>query len=387
MSTFIHNTKIIFPGECIRPTTIRFEDGRVVSVGLAEPVPKDEIVDGGGRLLTPGLIDLHVHGIEHFSFDNGADDLLGAAQCFAKYGVTTVLPTLVPSRERSMLNKLSEIASALERVDGVCMPGLHLEGPFTALPGAGCDVLRGDCGLLDEIISACANKVLVMSLSPDTENIIPVIERLRSRNIVPFVTHTRASVKQSRMAIDAGARHATHLYDVFPVPAESDPGVRPAGAVEVYMESPSATVDFIADGCHVDPVAIQLAVRTKTAAGVAVISDANIGAGLPPGIYDTPWGYPVRVESGNGARIADPEHKSYGMLAGSALTLNAAMANVLQWIDANPCDIWQMGTSTPARIAGLKTKGVLKPGYDADLVLWNDDLTPCATWICGRRKL
>jgi len=264
------------------------------------------------------------------------------------------------------------------------MPGLHLEGPFTALPGAGCDVLRGDCVLLDEILSACDNRVLVMSLSPDTENIIPVIERLCEKNIIPFVTHTRASVKQSRAAIAAGAHHATHLYDVFPVPEEADPGVRPAGAVEVYLESPLATVDFIADGCHVDPVAIQLAVRTKTAAGVAVISDANIGAGLPPGIYDTPWGYPVRVEPGNGARVADSAHKSYGMLAGSALTLNTAMANVLQWIDAETCDIWQMGTSTPARIVGLTNKGRVKVGCDADFVLWNDDLTPCATWICGR---
>ena len=221
--------------------------------GLLIRILHDEVVDGGGHLLTPGLIDLHVHGIEHFSFDNGSDDLLSAARCFAKYGVTTVLPTLVPSRDRSMLDKLSEAASVMDKVEGVSMPGVHLEGPFTAIPGAGCDVLSGDCGLLDEILSACGGRVAVMSLSPDTENIIPVIERLCEKNIVPFVTHTRASVQQSRAAIAAGARHATHLYDVFPIPAENDPGVRPAGAVEVYMESPSATVDFIADGCHVDP--------------------------------------------------------------------------------------------------------------------------------------
>lgn len=383
MSTFIHNADIVFPGDRIESTTIRFEDGRVAAVGQVEPELDDEVVDGGGRLLTPGLVDLHVHGIEHFSFDNGADALLAAARCFAKYGVTTVLPTLVPRRDRSMLDSLSETASALERVESVSMPGLHLEGPFTAIPGAGCDVLSGDCGLLDEILSACRDKVVAMSLSPDTENIIPVIERLCERDIVPFVTHTRASVEQSRAAIAAGARHATHLYDVFPIPAEGDPGVRPAGAVEVYMESPSATVDFIADGCHVDPVVIQLAVRAKSTANVAVITDANIGAGLSSGVYDTPWGYPVRVEQGNGARVADPEHKFHGMLAGSALTMNVAMANVLKWLDGNPCDIWQMGTSTPSRIAGLTNKGSLAVGQDADAVLWKSDMTPLATWVGG----
>lgn len=169
------------------------------------------------------------------------------------------------------------------------------------------------------------------------------------------------------------------------MPAELDPGVRPAGAVEVYLESPLATVDFIADGCHVDPVVIQLAVRAKTAANVAVISDANIGAGLPPGVYDTPWGYPVWVEAGNGARVADPEHSSYGMLAGSALTMNVAMRNVLKWLAGESWDLWQMGTSTPARIAALNKKGSLTVGLDADAVLWNADLTPLSTWSLGRQ--
>ncbi len=385
MSTFIHNVEVVFPGECIETTTIRFEDGRIAAVGSDGANQGDQVVDGGGRLFTPGLIDLHLHGIERFNFDNGADDLIAAANCFAKFGVTTILPTLVPRQGRSMLGKLSEVAAALERVANLSVPGLHLEGPFTAIPGAGCDVLSGDCVLLEEILSACDYKVTAMSLSPDTENIIPVIERLREKNIVPFVTHTRASVAQSRAAIAAGARHATHFYDVFPIPDEKDLGVRPVGAVEVYLEDPSATVDFIADGCHVDPVVIQLAVRLKTTANVAVITDANIGAGLPPGVYDTPWGYPVRVKPGNGARIDDPGHDYYGELAGSALTMNVAMMNLLEWLDEEPCNIWQMGTSTPARIAGLPNKGGLSIGKDADAVLWNNDLTPFATWSLGQR--
>ena len=162
-----------------------------------------------------------------------------------------------------------------------------------------------------------------------------VIERLREVGVVPFVTHTRASVEQSRAAIEAGARHATHFYDVFPSPEETDPGVRPVGAVESYLADTRATVDFIADGCHVDPVAIQMAVRAKGCSGVAVITDANIGAGLPPAEYETSMGYRVRIEPGNATRIADPQHLMHGALAGSSLTMDAGMRNVLAWLDAH----------------------------------------------------
>ncbi len=383
MKTTIVDAKIVFPNDRIDQTAIRFAAGKVAAVGRDVAQPDDTIINGRGRWLTPGLIDLHVHGIMRHNFDNGPDDLLAAAQCFPRFGVTTVLPTVVPKLGPGMLSALAALRAALDRVDAVDMPGLHLEGPFTALPGAGCDVVPGDLGLLDELIAACDRRMCVMSLSPDTPNVLPVIERLCESGIVPFVTHTRASLAQSRAAIDAGARHATHFYDVFPVPSEGDPGVRPVGAVEAYLADPDTTVDFIADGCHVDPVAIQLAVRVKTCAGVALISDANIGAGLAPGIYETPWGYPVKVRPGDGARIADPDHPLFGVLAGSALTLNEAMRNVLQWIDAPIEQIWAMGTRTPARIAGLSDKGILAIGKDADAVLWNDDLTPAMTWVYG----
>jgi len=118
----------------------------------------------------------------------------------------------------------------------------------------------GDLGLLEDLVAACGRRVQAMSLSPDTPNILPIIERLRELGIVVFITHTRANLAQAQAAVAADARHATHFYDVFPMPEETDPGVRPAGAVEAYLAHPDTTVDFIADGCHVDPIVIQLAV-------------------------------------------------------------------------------------------------------------------------------
>lgn len=383
-STLITNARVVSPGQSIRDDAVLLSGGCITAVGPgAVAAPGCETVDAGGRLLTPGLVDLHTHGIERFNYDNGPDAIRAAARCLAKFGTTTVLPTLVPRHTPDMLPRVAAAAAALASVTGVNMPGLHLEGPFMALPGAGCAVIPGDLGLLKEILAACNGKARVMSLSPDTPNILPVIEQLVAAGVVPFVTHTRATLAQARAAIAAGARHATHLYDVFPTPVQPEPGVSPAGAVEAYLADSAATVDFIADGCHVDPVMIRLAVRAKGFGGVALITDANIGAGLPPGEYPTPWGYPVTVQPGNGARIHKPGQPLHGVLAGSALTMNVGMANLLQWLDLQPAQTWALGTLNPARIAGLPTKGVIQAGADADLVLWNADLTPARTWVRG----
>jgi N-acetylglucosamine-6-phosphate deacetylase len=276
----------------------------------------------------------------------------------------------------------------MAKVDAACLPGFHLEGPFLAITGAGADTLPGDLVLLKELLAATGDRVTAMSVSPDTPDIIPVIEHLAACNINVFITHTRATPEQTAAAIDAGARHATHFYDVFPVPAETDPGVRPVGAVEAILADRRCTVDFIADGVHVHPTAIRAAVVAKGWAGVSLITDSNIGAGLPAGIYETPWGFPIKTSPGNAARIDMPGHKSHGGLAGSSLTMDRGISNLRRWLNLPEEHVWAMGTANPARIAGLQSKGGLHPGMDADFVLWDEDsdgdLCACQTWVGGR---
>jgi N-acetylglucosamine-6-phosphate deacetylase len=382
MSSFlIRNARLVHPGRSIVPGDLLVRDGRIAAVGAipanaGTPAPSD--VDARGRLLTPGLIDLHTHGIGTALYERGVEDLFLAGRVLPEFGTTTVLPTLYRVMNRPSLGLLSRLAEALPQVAGACLPGFHLEGPFLALPGAGADTVPGDLGLLEEILAACRGRVRAMSISPDTPNILPIIRALAARKIVPLITHTRASVEQTQAAIDAGAVHATHFYDVFPLPPETEPGVRPVGAVEAILANPGVSVDFIADGVHVHPMAIRAAVAAKTWAGVLLITDSNIGAGLPPGTYDTPWGYPVRVSPQDAAR-----HATQNFLAGSALTMDRGMANLLRWLPLPPEQVWAMGTLNPARLLGLARKGRLEPGADADLVLWEDDLRPAQTWVAG----
>ena len=379
-SLLIRNVRVVEPGKSIRPGELLVRDGLIVSVGhSAGKLPAGTtIVDGADRLLTPGLIDVHTHGVMHSLYESGPDGLRAAARELGRFGVTSVLPTIVPQIREGWLENLGRIAAAIPSVKEVHIPGLHVEGPFMAVGGAACPTLPGDLDLLERILAACAGRLAVMSVSPDTPNIVPVIRRLRQEKVTVFLTHTRAGVAETEAALDAGAVHATHFYDGFYAPAETEPGARPVGAVEAILADPRASVDFIADGVHVHPTAIRAAVAAKTWAGVILITDSNIGAGLPPGVYDTPWGYRVKVSPGDAAR-----HETKNFLAGSALTMDRGMANLLNWLRLPPEQVWAMGTLNPARLLGLGAKGRLEPGADADLVLWDENLIAARTWVKG----
>ena len=221
----------------------------------------------GGKLLTPGMIDVHTHGMREFQYEASAENLIAATENLGQYGTTTTLPTLVPNPAPGLMKKLESLAGAMEKVSKASVPGFHLEGPFVTVAGAACAKLPGDVGLARELIGACKGRVAAMSIAPDALNIIPVIEMLREKGITVFMTHTRASVEQTQAAIDAGASHATHFYDVFPVPEETEPGVRPVGAVEAILANEGVSVDFICDGVHVHPMAIRCALAAKTYRG------------------------------------------------------------------------------------------------------------------------
>jgi N-acetylglucosamine-6-phosphate deacetylase len=379
---FIHNVTLVRPGESIKPGTVLIQDGRIQELDGSAPEGA-QMLDGNGDLLSPGLIDLHTHGIGNFLYERSPEEILAASEMLPQYGTTAALPTLYRVFHRGSLEHLSRLTAALLNAKGARFPGFHMEGPFLALPGAGADCIPGDLALLEDLISACSGRVTAMSISPDTPNIIPVIEWLVEKNIAPLITHTRATVDQTCLAIEAGARHATHFYDVFPLPAETDPGVRACGAVESLLADPRCSVDFIADGIHVHPMAIKCALAAKGFQKVLLITDSNIGAGLPEGVHETPWGFSVRVREGNAARVADAGPKQ-GTLAGSALTMDAGIRNLMKWLTIPQEQIWAMGTLNVAERMGLSDLGRMAPGASADLVLWNANLTARKTWVEGR---
>ncbi len=377
---YLENVRIVDPGNSVTSGDALIRNGRIEALGIIDPKQIDscERIDGQGHLLTPGLIDVHTHGILQYLYTTSRKDFLLACSQLGQFGTTTILPTIVPQVEPGWLEQLSEIAATIPEVTSVNVPGLHLEGPFLAIKGSAAPTLPGDLALLEEINIACRGRMSAMSVSPETPNIIPVIKRLVENGTKVFLTHTRASPEQTEAAIEAGATHATHFYDVFYAPDEQDPGVRPVGAVESILADPRVSVDFICDGIHVHPTAIRAAIAAKESRGVCLITDAVVGAGLPPDVYDTPWGFQVRVKAGDA-----PRHATDGTLSGSGLTMDEGMRNLLNWIDLPEHEIWGMGSTNPARMLRLNDTGVMKAGASADLVLWDDDRRVSHTWVNG----
>ena len=387
MTVFFDGVMLLQPGRGVVGQSIVMEDQIIVAIDPPEHDADWQRTDGGGRLVTPGLIDLHTHGWGHDSFDTASDLLPLIVKALRTRGVTSLLATVVPSPDPTCLDRLEGLAKVIGESGLDAQVGLHLEGPFVAVAGAACRSLPVDVGLLEELVAACGGRLRAMTLAPDTEGIIPVIEWLCEHDVSVFISHTQADFEQTELAIDAGARHATHFYDVFSSPEATDGGVRPAGAVEAILADPRCTVDFIPDGVHVHPGVIRMALAAKGWQGVSMITDANIGAGLGQGEYPTPWGFPIRVGPRGGARNADPDHPKFERLAGSVLSMDQGINHLLDWLDLPPQQTWAMATLNPANVVGLRQKGRLDIGADADLVLWDQSdgrFVPAQSWIAGR---
>lgn len=168
----ITNVRIVFPGERIAAGSLLLCDGRIAALNPSNTPPDAIKINGHGALLTPGLIDLHTHGIQRFRYhyDTPPEHFEAASRVLGRYGTTCVFPTVVPIDEPNLTANLSRLPPALPKSPDSNMPGIHLEGPFLALGGAACATMPGDLKLLDEILAACENRVAIMSVSPDQKD-------------------------------------------------------------------------------------------------------------------------------------------------------------------------------------------------------------------------
>ena len=382
----IENAAVVCGEKIVVGGGVDIENGRIVAVrgpGEAAARPADAVVDAQGACLAPGFIDLHIHGLHEHLVDNGPEHLAAMAALLPRYGVTGWLPTVSPRPRGEDARFLQTLAQT--RAPGATVLGFHLEGPFLALMGAlPPEALGGpDPARVEALKAAAAPYPAVFSVSPELPGIADLVPLMHREGAPVFVTHTRASVRETQIAIEAGVRHATHFYDVFPVPPETDGGVRPCGVVEAVLADPRVTVDFILDGVHVDPVAVQMALQCKGPHGVCLVTDAMVGAGSPPGRH---WFGGEEVEfAAPGAPARKTENaKRPGGLAGSGLTLNIAVRNAVRLAGVSLPQAVRMASGNPARVLGLEgTHGMIAVGRSADLVLLDDDFNVVQTWISG----
>jgi N-acetylglucosamine-6-phosphate deacetylase len=341
--------------------------GRIEAVGDGDPPAATETQDLAGHLVVPGFVDLHVHGGDGAQFMSGdPEDCRRAARFHTRHGTTALLATTLTAPPETLLAAVQGIAAGADPA----IVGVHLEGPWLSEVRRGAQDARAlrdpDPAELDALVAA--GPVRLVSLAPELPGALELIERITGAGAVAALAHTDATYDQASAAIAAGARHAVHVFNGMRPLHHREPGV--IGAV---LDEADVTCEVIADGHHIHPAVVRLLVRAKGPERTVLVTDAIEAAGLPDGDYRL-GSEPVQVRDGRAVTAT-------GHLAGSTLTLDAAVRNVCAWGIPLP-DALRMAATTPAARLGLG-KGRIAPGYDADLAVLDPDLRPVAAYIGG----
>jgi N-acetylglucosamine-6-phosphate deacetylase len=293
-------------------------------------------------------------------------------------GVTAFLASIASTGREETPRQIGRIAAARKLVQTEPMAeilGIRLEGPFISLVKRGAQyppaIRPPDPDELTAPLEVGEGLIRVVDFAPEEDRELRVLAALVRHGIVPSIGHTAATYEQAIQALDAGARHCTHLFNAMLPLAHRAPG-----APGALLTDRRATVEIVADGIHLHPAVLRLVVAASGPAEVAVITDAVGAAGLPDGTYEF-VGRTVHVREG-AVRLED------GTLAGSALTLDRGVRNLVALAGLRWTDAIRMATLTPATILGLADrKGRIAPGCDADLVALDADGHVCQTWTGG----
>jgi N-acetylglucosamine-6-phosphate deacetylase len=334
---------------------LEIDGDRVVAAGDgAPPRTPDECHDG---IVAPSLFDLQVNGAGGHEVTGGAAALDAIDAIMLEHGVTGYLPTIVSAEDAVAARAVAELE---QRVSDPSSPvaGVHLEGPFLSADHPGMHPVGRLCFPADgvpEYYSSAA--VRLVTLAPELPGAFDLIAALRMRGVAVSLGHSDAPADVARRAVEAGAGLVTHVFNAMAPLHHRAPGL--AG---VALANRDVRVTVIADGLHVDPQVLEI-VRRAAGPRVVLISDATPAAAAPPGVYEMAG---VEIESDASGVV----RTSSGQLAGSALTLDAAVRNWATMTEASPAAALAAAGEVPAAALGIRAD--LQPGSPADVVLLDD---------------
>ncbi|MGA8151179.1 MAG: N-acetylglucosamine-6-phosphate deacetylase [Terriglobales bacterium] len=366
--------RLYTPLQCVEAPLLLLEEQTIVEVSsrAARPVPEAvRVVDFGDAILAPGLVDIHIHGGAGYDvMSAGPAGLAALEQLLASHGVASYFPTTVTAPLDQTLSALDRLAAEIERVERDSSPqgnrarplGIHLEGPFISHIRRGVhppeNLLPPTVAMFDRFWQAARGRIRVMTIAPELEGAQEVIAEAANRKVCVSLGHSDADLNTTRAAVAAGARHATHTFNAMRPLDHREPGI-----IGEVLTDPRLSADIIADGIHLDPAIVQLFLKAKGADGAVLISDATAATGMPDGRYRLGS---LEVEVKNGRCTAEDR------LAGSVLTLDRAVRNVMQFAHWDLQAALRLASLNPARVGGLPERGKIEAGGPADIVV----LTP-----------
>jgi N-acetylglucosamine-6-phosphate deacetylase len=353
------------PFKVFKQGAVLIHGGKIQACGSREafPIPEDcEIIDAQGMRIIPGLIDVHLHGMA--GMDAGGPDLYRIIQLLPQHGITTFLPTTYAGTRTEIEAAIEAAVKILEAPPpGAQAIGIHMEGPWLSPARSGMSAPQHLYPLTQPDIEAfwkiAKGHIRMVTFAPEQGEALQVIPWLAAHGIIPSVGHTDADYDTIACAVAMGVNHATHTYNAMRGLHHREPG-----ALGAVMDHNEIIAEIIADGHHVHPAAIRILVAAKGVERLCLVSDATPPAGAPPGTYD--WmGYKL-IHDGRTSRLEN------GTLAGSVTLINQMLQVLVDEVGLSFAEALQMATATPGMVLGLR-KGIIAPGYDADIVILNND--------------
>lgn len=371
MTLVLTARQLLTPLERIEDAALVIEDGIIAAaVGRREDlsVPANaRVIDFGDAILAPGLIDIHIHGGGgHDVMDASEEGLAAIERLMAQHGVTSYCPTTVTAPIDPTLRALEALSHAMqigrEEGDRARPLGIHLEGPFLSHARRGVHsslyLQRASQHIFDQMWQAAGGQVSVLTIAPELEGALELIRDATSRAVCVSIGHSNASLEHAVAGFRAGARHATHTFNAMRRMDHRDPGL--VGAI---LTDDTLTADIIADGLHVRPEVVDLFLRAKGLDQAVLITDGISATGMPEGTYHL-GSYQVEVRDGR--------CESHGKLAGSVLTMDRAVRNIMKFAGISFQDAIRLATLNPARVLRVDNrKGRLRVGADADIAVFS----------------
>ena len=336
--------------------------------------PRDQVINARGMWVVPGMIDVHIHGaIGYDMMDANPETIPAISRFLVRHGVTSYLPTTMSAPSAAITAAIENFKNAAFPDDGAQPLGLHLEGPYLAVEHRGAqsaEMLRDpDPAEYERWFASGA--VRLVSIAPERKGALDCIRQGVSRGIRFSVAHSGASYETTEQAVELGLNEGTHVFNGMVGLHHRNPGT--VGAI---LSDDRIYAQVIADGIHLHPAVLKLLMRAKGRSRTILITDAIRAAGMQDGKYES-GGQVITVQDGVVRTVS-------GGLAGSTLTMDCALRNSIVFGDLPFEQALQMATSTPAEALGLKDKGVLTPGADADVVLLDPELRVRLTLVGGK---
>lgn len=354
---------------------ITVEGAHIEAVGQVGEEP-GKLLDASEMIVVPGFIDVHTHGGGGFNLHTiDAEEIRGYARWVPSTGVTSFLAGVVGTPGALPLEQLSAAVEATEvRGKGAEMLGIHLEGPYINLKRRGAHppawLRQPDPAETEQILSLTRGHLHIITIAPELPGAHEMIRCLVEAGVTVSIGHTDATYEQAEEAIALGATHATHCFNAMRPLLHRAPG--PIAAI---AKASQVQGELIADGVHVHPEVMRLLVKMLGPQRTIVITDALAAAGLDAGSTFEFAGQVAQI-------ICGAAHLEDGTLTGSVLTMQQALCNMLEMTEVSLQDAVGMLTINPARSAHVSTrKGLLRPGYDADMLILDSSLKLQAT-IC-----